>query len=594
MPLPIYQTGHAETYAQSKNWKFRNSGDQLVLESCPFCNKSGYRFYINNVTGLWDCKYGSCARKGNFYQLQKELGDNEPIRPLASQPAPPRAKRHDISAISHYIEALDKDKDAQAYLSGRGIKLETAKEWHLGVKTDDEGTKWLLIPYVRSGEILDVKYRTLPPATKRFQRKGGGESILYGQHLLDEHKHNKEKTLYLVEGEIDAITMWQRGYTPVLSTTTGAGSFKPEWYNAIEAYNPQTVIICYDSDAAGQAGAERHVKKFEGENRVVLNIVLPEAKDANEFFQTKTNEDFDRLVQSAKVQELPTALSMGSVLDLLEAQIWLSTDAFDGVPSQFSDVNAMVGGGYWNGQLVVISGTSGTGKTSYVLQDLIWMAKNGSPTFLQCLEMPNVMMMRKIIGKEYGVPMLKIQHEHIQKYRQELMKIPFYMGDKGGDIDEVEKTIRLAVKRYDLKCYALDNLNYLVRSIDHEVQEIARVTKRLKELAIELNIPIILIAQPRKFDDEARMMTKSDLKGASAIDQDADSIILLYRRRIKTEVKQFGANGGGFVGNQSPYALVRVEKARYAAGGETYLYFEGSRSTYRELTPGETDSMAKT
>jgi replicative DNA helicase len=257
----------------------------------------------------------------------------------------------------------------------------------------------------------------------------------------------------------------------------------------------------------------------------------------------------------------------------------------------FSDVNAMISGGYWNGQLVTISGTSGTGKTSFVLQELLKMAQDGNPTYLLCLEMPVEMMLRKIISKEYGIPYLKIQQEHVQRYRPALKKLPFWMGSQGSNLDEVEKTIRQAVKRYDLKCFAFDNLNYFVRSTDNVTQEISRVTKRMKEIAVDLHIPILLIAQPRKFDDENRMMTMNDLKDASAVAQDSDSIILLYRRRIKTDVKDFGKEAAGFQGNQSPYTLLRVDKARYSTGGETYLYFDGERSTYREVTPGEMSSM---
>jgi replicative DNA helicase len=224
------------------------------------------------------------------------------------------------------------------------------------------------------------------------------------------------------------------------------------------------------------------------------------------------------------------------------------------------------------------------------------MAKQGHPAYLLCLEMPEVMMMWKIIEKEYGVPMMQITEAHVQKYRVDLEQIPFYMGSKGGgagdQLDMVEATIRAAVRRYDLRCVAFDNINFFVRSIEHATQEIARVTKRMKELAVDLNVPIIQIAQPQKFDESARMMIGSDLKDSSAIEQDSDTIMLLHRARIKTEVKDVGKSAG-FVGNRSPYCLVRVDKARYAAGGECLMHFDGSRSTFRELTLGEREAMAR-
>jgi DNA primase len=197
----------------------------------------------------------------------------------------------------------------------------------------------------------------------------------------------------LVEGELDCVTLWQHGYWPAVSTTTGAGSFKVAWYDAIVAFDPKEIVICYDSDTAGQKGAEALLKKFE--DRLVKNIVLPEAKDANEYFGTHSNADFDALLKAAHPPELENAKSMTTVLNMLQEQLWFSANAFDGVPSMFDEVNTMIAGGYWRGQLVTISGSSGTGKTSYVLQELLTMAKQGHPAYLLCLEIPEVMMMRK-------------------------------------------------------------------------------------------------------------------------------------------------------------------------------------------------------
>ena len=593
MPLPVYQHGLAEAYVQTKGWRYKCAGDELVIETCPFCAKGGWKFYLNNAKGAYSCKYGSCSSQGNFYQLTKAFGDAEEfIKPLASQPkAQPARKRYSLTDLLKYEVALETDDEAQAYLKGRGITMDTAKAWHLGVKQDKDNVKWLLIPYIQGNEILDVKYRTLPPADKRFQRLGGGESILFGQHLLQKTGKSKDRPLYMVEGELDAVTMWQQGFVPVISTTTGAGSFKTEWYDSIAAYDPTSIVVCYDSDIAGQKAAQKIVQKFEEEGRRVVNIVLPGAKDANEYFLTHSRDDFDALITAVPEPGMENCHSMSEVLDMLEEQLWFSTDHFDGLPSQFTDVNAMIAGGYWNGQLITLSGVSGTGKTSYVLQELLWHAKNGNPTYMLCLEMPETMMMRKLIEKEFNVPMLKITQEHVQRYRKQLEKWPIYFGNKGRDLDEVERTIRAAVKRYDLKLVAFDNLNYFVRSIDNVTQEIARVTKRFKEIAVDLHIPIILIAQPRKFDDDTRTMRASDLKDSSAIQQDSDVIILLHRRPVRTEMKDLAKGAATTFTNQSPYTLVRVEKARYSSGGDTFLYFDGARSTYRELTPGEMEGL---
>lgn len=586
MPLPEFQPGDAEAYVQGKGWRTRQSGDQLIIETCPFCAKQ-WKLYLSSTSGLWDCKSGACGRRGNFYQLKKELGDIQPVAPLArQQPAQP-AKRFEIKHLETFEQALEADADAQAYLTGRGLTKDAWRAWHLGVKTD-RGVKWLMIPYLKGTEVVDIKYRSLPPEEKRFYRFRNGESILFGSHQFEEAKKANRKTLILCEGEIDAISLSQQGFWPAVSTTTGAASFPSKWYDQILEFDPERIIICYDSDAAGQKAAEKLLAKFD--DRHCVNIVLPDAKDANEYFTTHTAADFQGLIDAAKPPEVEDCTPLARVVDMLEEQLWLSSDAFDGLPSMFPDVNTMIAGGYWSGQLVTLSGISGTGKTSFVLQELLNWAKQGIPGYLLCLEMPKVMMLRKIISKEYGVPILGIQKEHVAKFRPSLDKLPLHLGQHGNDLDEIEKKIRQAVKRYDIKVVALDNLNYFVRSIEHTTQEISRVTKRMKELAVDLNIPIIQIAQPRKFDNEKRIMSMHDLKDSSSIAQDSDTIILLHRQAVRSDINKSAA---GFVGALSPFTLVRVDKARYSGGGETVLWFDGARSTYRELSPSEKDSMAK-
>jgi twinkle protein len=316
---------------------------------------SVWRTYINDESGLFKCHHGKCGAVGNFYTLRKHLGDLPAADPYV--PVAVAKKRHTAELLSFEV-ALEVDEDAKSYLASREIDMATAKAWHFGVKTDEHGVKWLMIPYLVNDVVGDIKYRSLPPAPKQFHRLKGGDSILFGGHQLADAQGRS--TLYLVEGELDCVTLWQHGYWPAVSTTTGAGSFKVAWYDAIVAFDPKEIVICYDSDTAGQKGAEALLKKFE--DRIVKNIVLPEAKDANEYFTTHSNADFDALLAAARPPELENAKSMTTVLNMLQEQLWFSANAFDGVPSMFDEVNTMIAGGYWRGQLVTISGSSGTGK----------------------------------------------------------------------------------------------------------------------------------------------------------------------------------------------------------------------------------------
>lgn len=584
MSLPTYQAGQASSYAQAHGWRTKSAGDNFAVETCPLCSRSGYKFYVNDVTGLWVDHHASCGQKGNWFQLLRQLDDapetTRAYSPLTPTPTP--KKTYPLSSMLPYEVALADDAEALAYLASRGLTQETVQAWHFGLK-DEAGKRWLLMPYVQGDQVVDVKYRTLPPAEKGFKRMGGGDSILYGEQTLREVADGQHDVLYLVEGELDAVTLWQHGYRPVVSTTTGAGSFKPRWYDLIISHNPKTIYVVYDSDVAGQQGAAALLKRFD--DLVVKNVVLP-TKDANEFFQTHTKAEFDALLTDTQEVELPNVVSMAEALNRLEMELFMAESGFSGIESQFPEINELIGGGYWKGFLVTLSGAAGMGKTSFVLQELFWAATQRHPTYLLCLEMPIEMMTRKLIEHRFHKNKLTLNVDDIQGYRGDLEPVPIYLGSQVKDVEDLEKTIRAAHRRYGIEMLAFDNINYFVRSREHQTQEIGVVSKLLKQLAVELNICIVCIAQPTKFDANERVMTQNDIKDSSSIQQDADVIMLLSRRRHASTVKTIGQTSG-IIGNYYPETLVRVDKARYAPGGETILYFHGDVSTYRSLTADE-------
>lgn len=587
--LPSYQPNEAAEFLSAHGVRYKPTGEELVFYQCPYCSKKDH-FYLNNTTGAFKCHSGSCGQAGNFFTYRRDFFPV--IQPL-TQPKLEIRKvrpRKTFADFAPFETNLGASPSAQKYLATRGISPEAITQWHLGLKTDSDGD-WLMIPYItQQGNIADVKYRLLPPGAKRF-RRWGGESILFGEHLLPEKKQSCE-TLYLCEGELDCITLTQHGFSPALSTTTGAGSFSPRWYDLIVSSGAKRIVLVYDSDVDGQAGADKLAKKFNDEDRIVFNVILQDCKDANEFFQTRTAEDFQALVDAARPVEMDHIISMAGAIDQLEEQLFLSGSALNGIPSIFPNVNALIDGGYWNGFLVTVLGGSGTGKTSFMLQELLAMASSGFPTYMCCLEMPVEMMLRKVINQLYHVPMKDIKPFHIAQYRDDLMKRQLYFGGGIRNVTKLEEVFRRAAKRYDLKAICFDNISYLCRSREHNEAELGIVTKALKDLAVELNIPIFAIVQPNKFDRAERVITENDAKGSSAIEQDSDIMMLMWRPTLRTDITSFGKTMGE-ASSQSPLTLIRIGKARYSPGGETMLYLHGEVGTFRQLAENEQQQLTE-
>jgi replicative DNA helicase len=158
--------------------------------------------------------------------------------------------------------------------------------------------------------------------------------------------------------------------------------------------------------------------------------------------------------------------------------------------------------------------------------------------------------------------------------------------------DEVFSTIRQAVRRYGVKVVCYDNLQLMSRSLEHQTQEISRLTKEFKALALELNIFIILIIQPNRVA-EGQIVAARNAMGSSAIEKDVDCMICLHRNRVGK------ISASDFTGwmetedNFEPHLLVRVDLSRYAPGGTCTLFFDGARSTVREFIAEDIATISK-
>ncbi len=552
-------------YVRAKNWEHKIRGDQINVKVCPRCSDGGWHFYMSKQEGgAWDCK--KCQATGNLFTLMKQLGDiEEAVHPAARRTAWAKPKPADIEA---YHSALFKDYEAQRYLNSRRISMDSIRRFKLGVRTKD-GKRWLSIPLLSGGEWANVKYRSLPPAEKAFEREYGCRSVLFNGNAVVKHDE-----VIITEGEIDAITLIQNGFENAIGTTAGAGSFDPAWVTDLEKC--KKIYLCYDSDEAGQNGARASARRL-GYNRC-WNVVLP-TKDPNDFFLKHGVEDFKRYLRSAVQFSLPGIVTAQGALDLLHGEIESGQDR-GGILTPWENVNRIISG--WRpGDLIVVTALPKTGKTTFCLEITRSLILRGIPALFYCLEMRPERLIRKIIQAQYRIenPTLR----DIQNARVLLENTPLYFGYayKFQKAEEMQTAIAEAINRYGIRFMVFDNLHLLCRS-DKVNEALSQAILGFKLLAEEVEIPIVVIAQPRKRDNSStEIMSAEDVRYSSAIHSDCDQMIILHRNRRASKPKEINQNT--FEGKQEvmdPVTLVRVEANRYGPGGETLLYYKGAESRF--------------
>ncbi len=218
------------------------------------------------------------------------------------------------------------------------------------------------------------------------------------------------------------------------------------------------------------------------------------------------------------------------------------SDTITGIPTGFNDVDRRTAGLH-NAELIILAARPGMGKTSFALNIAKNVAvKSNKNVAVFSLEMPGIQLANRLLSSES-----KISSERIKKgdLRDEdwgklahatevLSKSGIYVDDTSNmTATEIGARCRKLMLERGLDLVIVDYLQLMSGSGKHGAnrqQEIQEISRTLKILANDLNIPIIALSQlSRSSDKEKREPILSDLRDSGAIEQDADIVIFLHR-----------------------------------------------------------------
>lgn len=588
-------------YVEQKAWRYKESGtDHVAVEECPLCGNTNSKFYMNvsgdASDGLWDCKV--CGEKGSLYQLRVKLGDrSDDIVSLADAT---RATKQasvlpDIAALNYNLLHSEAFADVLDYLvAERGFKMEVIESMQLGAE-QEFGKKWLVIPYInKQGNVTFVKYRSVPPAAKEFRSSSGREAGLYNDTIIE----TGMEELVFVEGEADCLACLSAGVSSVVGVP-GANTKKAAWITKVDNAAPKKIYLLYDSDKVGQAAAREMAQRIGLDK--AFNIRLPEfttrdgkaGKDINEWFRTGHSlEDFKVLQSQAKPFDVAGVQNTAEVILEIQEDIEMRGARRYELGTPWPALTERLGGANF-GEVIGIIAEGKVGKTTMVMNWLDYYAEQGYPSMLYCLEMTQKALVRKWICYKTNTDDADLNKQTVKDALDLAIKMPadmLFAFSRVNSPKECFDLIRQAVRRYGAKVVAFDNLQFLVRSIDHSAQETANLSKHFKELATELGILILLVVQPNRVR-EGEIVAARNSNGSSAIEKDVDAMIALHRNRVaKVKADDFK----GFLEaneNFEPQLLVRVDLSRYAPGGVCTLLMDGGKSSVRSFQQSDIDLM---
>jgi replicative DNA helicase len=290
-----------------------------------------------------------------------------------------------------------------------------------------------------------------------------------------------------------------------------------------------------------------------------------------------------------------------------------------GVTTGFTDIDGLLGG-LQPSDLLILAGRPGMGKTALATNMAFHASRiyardaaagtvadtAGSPVLFFSLEMAAQQLAARILSQQTELEMYKIRNGRFsdsewEKFvlgMQDLSSLPLFIDDTGGiSIAQIAARARRLKREKGVGLIVIDYLQLIEpsRRAENRVQEITEVTKGLKTLAKELNVPVLALSQLSRGVDarDDKRPVLSDLRESGSIEQDADVVMFVYREEYYLKSREPDQSGDEQRKEHQRWmermekaqgkALVMVEKHRHGATNAFELQFDDRFTRFSNL-----------
>jgi len=282
-----------------------------------------------------------------------------------------------------------------------------------------------------------------------------------------------------------------------------------------------------------------------------------------------------------------------------------SDNSFSGVPSGFGELDKVTGG-WQRSDLIIIAARPGMGKTAFVLSMARNMAVDAKkPVAVFSLEMTADQLVARLIASEAELSASALRRGQLKDYEWEqlnsristLINAPIYIDDTPAlSLFELRAKCRRLKAQFDIDMVVIDYIQLMTAGGDRKgggnrEQEISTISRSLKSLAKELNVPVIALSQlnrsveTRSTAQGSKKPQLSDLRESGAIEQDADLVLFIYRPEYYKIMED--EQGDSTEGK----AQIIIAKHRNGATEEIWLQFISRFARFQDLPTTGFDGM---
>jgi replicative DNA helicase len=270
-----------------------------------------------------------------------------------------------------------------------------------------------------------------------------------------------------------------------------------------------------------------------------------------------------------------------------------NSDGISGIPTGFYDLDKLTSG-WQRSDMIVIAARPAMGKTAFVLS----MARNTAVEYnmgvaLFSLEMSSVQLVKRLIASESRLSAEKLrkgdlrEHEFQQLHSRisKLATAPIFIDDTPGiSVFDLRAKCRRLKMQHNIEMVIIDYLQLMTaggsKGSGNREQEISTISRSIKEIAKELNVPVVALSQLSRSVEQRggdKRPVLSDLRESGAIEQDADIVSFIYRPEYYGFIQDDNGNSNHGIGE------IIVAKHRNGALDKVRLRFIGEYARFENL-----------
>lgn len=433
-----------------------------------------------------------------------------------------------------YPQEVSKDNDmtqVYEYMASRGISKETVD--YLDIRSDGEGN--MVHNYYDTNDVLtNVKYRPARKVRKGtnkcWAQKGADTTPL----LFNMNRINTGEPLVISEGEEDSAALIESGIHNAVSVPFGAGNFTwiQENWDWLEQFD--NIIICSDNDEPGIKMQKECVYRLGSWRTKVVDIPQTvtsqftgrkvAVKDINEVLYYCGKEAVVNLIANAKDTPVPSLIDFADVKEIDLSDI-------EGITVGINDIDKEIMRLFYS-SLTILSGTPGSGKTSFLCQLAAQSIDQDKPVWMFSREMPDwltknwieyilagnrhITQFQSNSGAAYWKVNEDAKREISRHYREQLM---IYRDQFSNKLQDLQTSMEDSARKYGSKLFIIDNLMTVDLDATSESmnEKQTEFVQWLIQFAMKYNVATVLVCHPRKLQPGVTNVGMYDISGTSNI-----------------------------------------------------------------------------